>query len=93
MNRVKSLESLDQAVWLDYIRRDILIDGTLKRWIDQDGIKGLTSNPAIFQKAIGESDQYDEAIREMLGENEAISTAELYERSSSFKTSAWPPIC
>ena len=80
MNRLRTLTELGQAIWLDYIRRDILENGELERLISEDGVTGVTSNPAIFQKAIGESDLYDRDIREVL-ENEAeISTAALYER-------------
>ena len=79
MNRLKALAEYGQAIWLDYIRRDILKDGTLQRMIEEDGVSGLTSNPAIFQQAIGESDLYDEAIREALAGGDSLSVEELYE--------------
>ena len=79
MNRLKALAEYGQAIWLDYIRRDILEDGTLQRMIEEDGVSGLTSNPAIFQQAIGESDLYDEAIREALAGGDSLSVEELYE--------------
>ena len=79
MNRLRQLEALGQAVWLDYIRRDILVDGTLESLIQDDGVSGLTSNPAIFRQAIGDSGLYDDAIRHVLSKNPNISTADLYE--------------
>src|SRR5690606_2021583 len=59
------LTSLGQSVWLDYIRRGILRNGELARLIREDAIRGVTSNPAIFQQAIGRSDDYDEALSEL----------------------------
>jgi transaldolase len=56
------LRGLGQSIWLDYIRRD-LFQGELRRLIEQDGLAGMTSNPTIFQKAIGETDLYDDRIR------------------------------
>ena len=52
MNRLKSLEEYGQSVWLDYIQRKLLTTGGLKRLIEEDGLKGVTSNPSIFEKAI-----------------------------------------
>ena len=68
MNPLRQLQAQGQAVWLDYIRRDILLDGSLQRMVQEDGVSGVTSNPAIFQKAIGESDLYDRAIQEYCDE-------------------------
>jgi transaldolase len=62
MNNVKALNSFGQSVWLDYIRRDLLIDGTLRRLVEEDGVSGVTSNPSIFQKAITESNYYTSTI-------------------------------
>ena len=56
MNPLQQLRSEGQAIWLDYIRRDLLTSGELARLVAEDGVTGVTSNPAIFQKAIGESD-------------------------------------
>jgi len=64
-NPLKKLEALGQSIWLDYIRRDLISSGELKRLIEDDGLKGMTSNPAIFEKAIAETHLYDEDIREM----------------------------
>ena len=60
---LRELESLGQSIWLDFIDRDLLVSGRLGRLIVDDGIAGLTSNPTIFERAIGQSHQYDEAIR------------------------------
>jgi transaldolase / glucose-6-phosphate isomerase len=62
MNPVKALEEHGQAVWLDFLARGFVAKGELKKLIDADGVKGVTSNPSIFEKAIGSSDEYDGAI-------------------------------
>jgi transaldolase / glucose-6-phosphate isomerase len=62
MNPVKQLENHGQAVWLDFLARGFVAKGELKKLIDTDGVKGVTSNPSIFEKAIGSSDEYDGAI-------------------------------
>lgn len=64
-NPLKKLEALGQSIWLDYIRRDLIASGELKKLIDEDGLRGMTSNPTIFQKAISESHDYDEDIYKM----------------------------
>jgi transaldolase len=79
MNPLRQLQAQGQAVWLDYIRRDILTDGSLQRMVSDDGVSGVTSNPAIFQKAIGESDLYDDALRSLMQEDPSASILELYE--------------
>ena len=80
MNRLQDLTGKGQAIWLDYIRRDLLDNGELARLVAEDGVTGVTSNPAIFQKAIGESDLYDGQIREILSAAPETSTDEVYER-------------
>ena len=55
MNPVKALEQHGQSVWLDFLARGFVVKGDLKRLIDNDGVKGVTSNPSIFEKAIGSS--------------------------------------
>ncbi|MGY1529827.1 transaldolase [Luteimonas sp. A649] len=62
MNHLQSLRELGQSLWLDNITREILDDGTLQRYIDEYAITGLTSNPTIFDQAIGDSDAYDAGI-------------------------------
>ena len=61
-NPLVDLEALGQSVWLDYLRRNALNNGELQQLIDQDGLSGLTSNPSIFEKAIVDSSDYDNAI-------------------------------
>ncbi len=76
MNPLKELEALGQSIWLDYIRRDLLTGGGLKKLIDQDGLRGMTSNPAIFDKAISETNLYDDLIDSMSGKQ---SVHEIYD--------------
>ena len=64
-NPLKQLEKLGQSVWLDYIRRDLITGGGLRRLIEEDGLAGMTSNPAIFGKAIEESPDYVTDIQTM----------------------------
>jgi transaldolase len=64
MSSTKELHDLGQSLWLDNITRDILDDGTLKRYIDTLSVTGLTSNPTIFDEAIGKTQVYDKAIRQ-----------------------------
>ena len=63
MNNTQRLHNLGQSIWLDNISRRILDDGTLRRYIDQFSVTGLTSNPTIFDEAIGAGDTYNEGIR------------------------------
>lgn len=64
MNKAQELHKLGQSLWLDNITREILDNGTLRRYIDELSVTGLTSNPTIFDEAIGNTDAYDEGIRE-----------------------------
>jgi transaldolase len=64
-NPLKKLEKLGQSIWLDYIRRDLITSGELKHLIDKDGLRGITSNPKIFEKAIAQSKIYDQQIKEL----------------------------
>ena len=61
-NPLLQLGDAGQAVWLDFIERKILENGDFTRLIGEDGLKGVTSNPSIFEKAIGESEDYDASI-------------------------------
>ena len=63
VNPLKELGTLGQSLWLDYIRRDLIASGKLRRLIEEDGLRGMTSNPSIFEKAIADSHDYDEDIR------------------------------
>ncbi len=76
-NPLKELGALGQSVWLDYIRRDLITSGDLRHLIEEDGLRGMTSNPAIFEKAIVESHDYDEDIRSLAREGK--SPKEIYE--------------
>jgi transaldolase/glucose-6-phosphate isomerase len=78
MNPVKALENHGQAVWLDFLARGFVARGDLKALIDTDGVKGVTSNPSIFEKAIGSSDEYDGAIGSALKKGDR-PIAELFE--------------
>ncbi len=64
-NPLRRLQALGQSVWLDYIRRDLIDGGELRRLVEDDGLRGVTSNPAIFERAISASTVYAEAIRDM----------------------------
>src|SRR5271154_6331760 len=61
-NPLKALLAFGQSPWMDYIRRDLLTSGSLKKYIDDDGLRGMTSNPAIFEKAITGSDVYSDIL-------------------------------
>ena len=67
-NRLREIEALGQAVWIDNINRELLDDGILRRLVEEDGISGVTSNPTIFEKAMGHSDRYDDAFRRVLAD-------------------------
>lgn len=77
-NSLKQLADYGQSPWLDYIRRDLFTTGELKRLIEEDGLKGMTSNPAIFEKAIG-SEHYKDSIAKLALE-EGASAVSLYEK-------------
>jgi transaldolase / glucose-6-phosphate isomerase len=78
MNALKQLEQQGQAVWLDFLARGFVEKGELKKLVTQDGLRGVTSNPSIFEKAIASGDEYDGAIRARLAEDDA-SIGDLYE--------------
>lgn len=63
-NNVKQIHEFGQSIWLDFIDREIIASGKLQKLIDEDGIRGVTSNPAIFEKAISSSADYDADIAE-----------------------------
>src|SRR5579872_5412062 len=69
MKATKLLHDLGQSLWLDNITRDLLLTGTLKRYIDELSVTGLTSNPTIFDHAIKNSKAYDASIREQHGKS------------------------
>jgi transaldolase/glucose-6-phosphate isomerase len=64
-NPLKDLLKYGQSVWFDYIRRDLLTSGELKRLIEEDGLRGMTSNPSIFEKAIADSTLYSDVLQSL----------------------------
>src|SRR5271170_5651523 len=71
MKATQPLHDLGQSLWLDNITRDLLNSGTLKRYIDELSVTGLTSNPTIFDHAIKNSAAYDAPIREKLSKGKS----------------------
>ncbi|QJW91527.1 transaldolase [Spirosoma taeanense] len=70
-NNVKKIHEFDQSIWLDFIDRKIMDSGELQKLIDEDGVRGLTSNPAIFEKAISSGSEYDEDIKRLAQEGKS----------------------
>lgn len=68
-NPLQQLANFGQSVWLDYIRRDLMTSGELKRLVEQDGLGGMTSNPAIFEKAIATGHEYDDLLTKLRPDN------------------------
>ncbi len=79
-NPLKALEKLGQSIWLDYIRRDLIASGELRRLIGEDGLRGMTSNPSIFEEAIAESEIYDKDIHDLAKKKKDIKA--IYETLS-----------
>src|SRR5580765_2274438 len=71
MKATQLLHNLGQSIWLDNITRDLLDSGTLKRYIDELSLTGLTSNPTIFNHAVKNSTAYDASIRRKFGEGKS----------------------
>jgi transaldolase len=80
MKPSEQLRHYGQSIWLDYISRDLIRTGALKHMIEEDGITGITKNPSLFEKAIDESDAYDEALECLLAGNPHIDAQNIYER-------------
>ena len=80
MSPLKKLTDFGQSPWLDFIRRSFVQDGSLQKLIDEDGIRGVTSNPAIFEQAIARSNDYDDQIMVLTGEG--MSAEEIYDQLS-----------
>ena len=76
-NPLLQLEALGQSIWLDFLSRGMLVSGELVSLIQEDGVSGVTSNPAIFEKAIAQSSDYDTAIRGLA--RKGLSVPEIYE--------------
>ncbi len=79
MNALKALQDHGQAVWLDFLSRGFIAKGGLQKLVDADGLRGVTSNPSIFEQAIASSDEYDGAIARLLQARDR-SAGELFER-------------
>src|SRR6478736_650236 len=77
-NPLRGLSEFGQSVWLDYIRRSLITSGELKRLVVEDGLRGVTSNPAIFEKAIVGSTDYQAVIESK--ESAALDAKTLYEK-------------
>jgi transaldolase/glucose-6-phosphate isomerase len=77
-NPLLELKKLGQSVWLDYIRRNLITSGELKRLIDNDGLCGITSNPSIFEKAIAGSTDYADILEKLRAQD--LSAGEIFER-------------
>ncbi|HET9307460.1 MAG TPA: transaldolase [Candidatus Sulfotelmatobacter sp.] len=73
-NPLKELLKFGQAMWLDYIRRDLFTTGKLKQMIADDGLRGMTSNPAIFEKAIADSSLYDDILKSLASRKDLDAT-------------------
>src|ERR1019366_3942936 len=76
-NPLKQLERYGQAPWLDYIRRSLLSSPEFRRMLNEDGLKGMTSNPTIFEKAIDSSSDYDQQFEQLVREGK--DPEEIYE--------------
>jgi transaldolase/glucose-6-phosphate isomerase len=74
-NPLKALLSYGQSMWLDYIRRDLITSGKLKTMIDEDGLRGMTSNPSIFEKAIADSHLYDDMLKSLASRPDLDATS------------------
>ncbi|HXU82171.1 MAG TPA: ribose 5-phosphate isomerase B, partial [Polyangia bacterium] len=77
-NPLRALQVFDQSVWLDYIRRSLITSGELRRLIEEDGLRGVTSNPSIFEKAVAGCTDYRDVLE--APESRALDPKSLYER-------------
>ena len=74
-NPLQQLLDYGQSMWLDYIRRDLFTSGKLKQMIAEDGLRGMTSNPSIFEKAIADSSLYDDMLKTLASRRDLDATA------------------
>ncbi len=79
MGALNDLEGFGQAVWLDFVDRKFLEAGGLKKLVDEDGLTGVTSNPSIFEKAMGHGDAYDSTLAEYDKQHAGAATIDRYE--------------
>ena len=92
MSTLHAIAEQGQSVWLDFIRRSFLAEGKLDAWIEK-GIRGVTSNPSIFQKAIAEHDEYDDQIRQLAAKHrdpvtiyEALAIADIQRAADTLRS-------
>ena len=84
MNPLVDIRQFDQSLWLDFISRPIIIDGKLQHRIQNEALRGVTSNPAIFAKSIGDTADYDSSIKALA----------LQGKTTDESTPTWPwPTC
>ena len=76
-NPLAQLSKLGQSPWYDQMTRSLVSQGTLKKMIEEDGLRGLTSNPTIFEKAISGSKDYEDTLRDLVGKGAGL--AEIYD--------------
>ena len=79
MSKLKELSAAGTAVWLDFVDRKFLAAGGLQKLVEEDGLTGVTSNPAIFEKAMGHGEAYDESLAEFDRANPDAATIDRYE--------------
>jgi transaldolase len=91
-NPLVRLQTLGQSIWLDFISRGLIEGGELRRLIDEDGLRGVTSNPSIFEKAITGSRDYDEEIRRLARRDwsaeriyQALTVADIQQAADAFR--------
>ncbi|MCH5376646.1 MAG: transaldolase, partial [Planctomycetes bacterium] len=77
-NPIARLADFGQSIWLDFIRRQMITDGQLERLIKEDGLRGVTSNPKIFDKAISGTHDYDDAIEDLVRTGETAEEIYLH---------------
>jgi transaldolase/glucose-6-phosphate isomerase len=81
-NRLQDLEKQGQAVWLDFLDRGFLKEGGLRKLVKDDGLTGVTSNPSIFEKAMGSGDKYDSGFKQVIAKSPKATALELYEHEA-----------
>lgn len=79
-NPLQGLLSYGQSMWLDYIRRDLFTTGKLKAMIENDGLRGMTSNPSIFEKAIADSSLYDDVLHSLASQKDQLTPTQKFEQ-------------
>ncbi len=80
MNPLRQLRDHGQSIWLDDIRRSLMTSGELRSLIDEDGLRGMTSNPTIFEKSISGTPDYDESLRKIQKESGGLEVKDVYEK-------------